>query len=844
MTSLSEKLLANKRFAFTSNAFAEDTFEVVTMQGYESISRPFRFELTLVSDDADIDFEQMLQSQVAFTIYAPDGKQPTPYYGMVAEFDQLHESGGYIFYRVVMVPRIWQLSLYQISEVYLEEKPIPALIKQVLESANFNSNDFEIKTNGQYRDRSFVCQYQESHLDFISRWLEKEGMYYWFDHDQKNDKLILADDKVMHAPDAVQVNYRPVDELDTGVAPDSVQSFSCRQKPLPKQVILQDFNYRKASTELKATATVSEKGIGEVMFYGENFRTNEEGERYANLRAQEILARSKIFMGESTAVGLRCGFFMQLNHHFRDAFNSQYLITEIEHQGSQAGALLNGIRTPYNADESAAVTSYSNSFQAIAADTQFRPERITPKPKVAGTMNAVIDAEGSGEYADLDEYGQYKVQLPFDRTDKKENKGSTRIRMASPYSGNEHGMHFPLHKKSEVLLSFADGDPDQPVILGAVPNSENKNVVSSDQAEINKIKTAAGNVLEMSDVKGEEGVFLSSPTANSFISIGSLSTSDSVVNEGLTTHTEGSKVEFVKGSQVSFSLGSDYKVGLGTESALSAGLKEDYSISQILSVGLSSKLSAEYGAGLVLHDATSEDISVEKQIDAIESVEISAGLPEHIKKNLMLLNKIIKGALSVALGVSAIKSGVIAAALMSEVHKKASENTGDKHNTLSHDDKKSVESLVLQMGISSALAASITGLLYGYIRYYRSAVNNQHGAKLKLNKDGVFLTSKKPDDKSGEIELKPESIKLNVGSSYISIDNNSIVLEASGRKIKISNDGIDLFNPGDSGSSLKSGFKLGADKAEIVTDGVTHEFSASLFFTTVDIKSNNLSTAS
>ena len=468
MASLSNRLTANKRFEFASRAFGEDKFAVVNMEGYEAISRPFRFELTLVSDDADVDFDNMLQNPATFRIYAADGASSVPYHGTLAEFDQLHQADGYVFYRAVLVPRTWQLSLYHVSEVYLEEKPIPALIKKVLESARFTSMDFELKTSGSYRDRSFVCQYQESHLDFLSRWMEKEGMYYWFQHDNL-DKLVIADNKSMHDAKALAVNYRPADELDTGAASDSVQIFTCRQKPLPKQVILQDYNHRKAATQLRAVAPVSDKGIGDVMIYGENFRDVQEGERYAKLRAEEIICGGKVFSGESTAVGLRSGYFMQLAQHYRDAFNGKYLVIEVEHRGSQAGALLNGIRSPFSSGAESPDTSYGNSFRAIAADLQFRPERVTQKPRVAGTMNAIIDSEGSGEYAELDEYGQYKLQLPFDQTDKNANKGSARVRMATPFSGSNHGMHFPLHKNAEVLLSFTDGDPDQPVIVGRSP---------------------------------------------------------------------------------------------------------------------------------------------------------------------------------------------------------------------------------------------------------------------------------------------------------------------------------------------------------------------------------------
>ena len=518
MAFLDKQLVGSKRFEFVSDSFSADKFAVVNMVGYEAISKPFRFTLTLVSDDANVDMRKMLKDSSTLRIYSVDGKTTAPYHGVLAEFEQLHQSGGYVFYRAVLVPRLWRLSLNRTSEVYLNEQTIPDILETVLKDGQLVTSDFEQKLSGSYRHRSFVCQYQESHLDFLSRWMEKEGMYYFFDHDGAADKLMLVDDKNMHDPSAISVSYRPEGELDTGASLDAVQGFVCRRKALPRQVVLQDYNYRKADLELKVSHAVSDDGYGEVMLYGENFRNELEGHRYAKLRAEEFICNGEVFSGEATAVGLRSGRFMALSHHYRATTNGCYLVTEVHHEGSQAGALLEGFKNPYGGSDGE--TSYRNTFMAIPAEVQFRAQRRTAKPQIAGTMSATIDAEGSGQYAELDEYGQYKVQFPFDRSDKAASKGSARVRMASPYAGQDHGMHFPLHKNTEVVLSFAGGDPDEPIIVGAVPNSENRSLVGNQNASQNLIHTSAGNRLEMDDKEGGERVHLSTPHSSTLMRMG------------------------------------------------------------------------------------------------------------------------------------------------------------------------------------------------------------------------------------------------------------------------------------------------------------------------------------
>ena len=504
------------RFFFKSAGQGSASLRVVQLEGSEALSQLFRFELILVSNSAEIDFKDMLSNSATLTIRSYEGSKEFPYHGELAEFEQLNKVNEFVFYRAVMVPKVSRLSLNKINEVYLNEKSIPEVIEQVLK-IDITNNDFEmvLKDKSAYRKRSFICQHQESNLDFISRWMEFEGMYYFFEHgdaDSGTDKLKILDYKQGHPNQSISLKYCQAEDLQTQFQDHNVTGFICRQKPLPKTVIVQDFNYRQANLEnLKATETVSDTGRGEVMFYGDNLRTNEEAKALAKVRAQELQSRGQIFLGEATAVGLRSGYFLELTEHYRDSFNAKYLITEVQHFGSQASALLAGAATPYSTD--GAVTNYRASFIAIPAETQFRPERVTPKPVIAGTMSGVVDSEGSGDYAEINEFGQYKVQLLYDLSDKKNNKGSAWIRMASPYAGSRNGMNFPLLKGAEVLLSFIGGDPDQPVIMSAVPNSENPNVVTSDNPYSSGFMTPSGNEFTFSDEPGHGGYQLYVPGA-------------------------------------------------------------------------------------------------------------------------------------------------------------------------------------------------------------------------------------------------------------------------------------------------------------------------------------------
>jgi hypothetical protein len=270
-----------------------------------------------------------------------------------------------------------------------------------------------------------------------------------------------------------------------------IRAVVCKQKLLPAKLHVNDYNYRKPSLNLSAEAEVLARGRGDVHIYGEHFRTPEEGKELARIRAEELLCHEKRFHGESTIPFLRPGYSFELQNHYRESFNQQYLTIELEHEGSQVGYLLAGIQEGLAKVEEQPY--YRNSFVTIPSEVQYRHPKTTEKPTFNGTINARIDAEGSGQYAELDDQGRYKVRLPFDINDEhKDGKASHWLRMAQPYAGENQGMHFPLHKNTEVLLTFVEGNPDRPIIAGAIPNPENASPVTSANQTKSVIGTGKG----------------------------------------------------------------------------------------------------------------------------------------------------------------------------------------------------------------------------------------------------------------------------------------------------------------------------------------------------------------
>jgi type VI secretion system secreted protein VgrG len=509
-------LLNEQKFSLVSKAFDEDTFTVVRFTGEEGLSRPYRFDIDLVSE-ADVDFDQMLEQPATLTIQRSEGS--IPFHGILAEFEMLHAYGQYVFYRAVLVPRLWWLSLTSHNRIFLD-KTLPEILDEVLQDGGLTSADFEIKLKGEYPAKEYVCQYGESHFNFVSRWMERDGIHYYFDQTGAGEKLIITDTSMAHTfmPQGRSLTYSPPSGLETEHWEETVTGFSCRQRLLPKKVLMKDYNYRRPSLDLTGNAPITDRGRGDVYIYGDHFRSPEEGNHLAAIRAEELICRQREFTGQSRIPFIRPGYTFDLTEHYRDDYNQTYLTVSLEHQGSQAAWLTSVLNiAPEDREEQ---SFYSNRFTAIEAGRQYRPPRLTPKAHCYGTVNAAIDAAGSGRYAELDDMGRYKVILPFDRSGRKDGKASAFLRMMQPYTGSDHGMHFPLHKGTEVLLVFIDGDPDRPVIAGAVPNPDNPSPVASGQSTMNMITSSGENRIHMEDQAGSQRILLHSPTADSFVRIG------------------------------------------------------------------------------------------------------------------------------------------------------------------------------------------------------------------------------------------------------------------------------------------------------------------------------------
>jgi type VI secretion system secreted protein VgrG len=174
------------------------------------------------------------------------------------------------------------------------------------------------------------------------------------------------------------------------------------------------------------------------------------------VRAERVLAAQCLARGEGDAAGITAGHVFKMKEHPRSDLNRRWFV------------ISSAIDVAPNADAEAAGDPYvSVRVEAVDASVPYRPERVTPKPVIQGTQTAVVVAADKK----VDKYGRVRVRFHWERA-AKESPECITVRVAQSWAGKGWGAQFLPRVGQEVVVSFLDGDPDRPIVIGSVYNEE------------------------------------------------------------------------------------------------------------------------------------------------------------------------------------------------------------------------------------------------------------------------------------------------------------------------------------------------------------------------------------
>jgi Rhs element Vgr protein len=571
-----------------------DSVIVTHWQGTEGVSRLYRFDITFAVAEGDLALEKLLDQPATLTATAPDGT-PRQWHGVVTQIADQGRDDTHYYYQVVLEPRMARLREMRWSDIYLK-RDLADLIKQMLAYASlvepYSSDsapyDYRIAaTQLSQTQADFTCQFEESCLDFLMRKLEYYGVYFWFEQGPSQESVVFANAVEQQPVDADTAVYYPKGTIDPDASQIAIMQLNRRVGLPPTRVVLHDTPVQTNTTvSLASQANVplppSMHGLGEIHSASDHFEQVQDtssvsGDTLALWRAQELASRRLRVEGQARTPGIRPARFLTVSEYLRGVDARQYYVIEVRHEGTQA------VETAPQTD----IDSYRATFVAMprfldpdntsSDPLQFRPPRITPVPQVSRLLNGFVDVATPGSpkrFAQPDSDGRYKVRFLFTRQRYDGEQNSAFVRMATPYAGgasaqdlSNAGMHFPLREGTEVLLAFLNGDPDRPVIVSALPNTEAPSMVTAQNAAQHVIGTPGGNTVVLADAQpggdGAPAIRLYSPTQNSSLNLGQ--SDQSGVDDGyhLKTDLHG---EIYAGSSMLIEVPGHYRIAAGSDS--------------------------------------------------------------------------------------------------------------------------------------------------------------------------------------------------------------------------------------------------------------------------------------
>ena len=482
----------------------QDLFAVVGFALTEGLSELCQGRLELASVDPHVDVGRLLEQPVELLVWQ-DGVPLRRFSGVVSEAARGDAGYRRTRYELVIQPPLWRLGLMHNSRIF-QGQSTEAMVRTLLEERGIVETVFELKRPSQVRE--YCVQHRETDLAFVQRLAAEEGWHYRYRHGSADGSeppaLIFAD----HHGDALTLD--PVAYNATaggGHRHPAVFRLRVQERVRAASVALKDYTFRNPAYALmheQGASTPNQRNDYQHFDYPGRFKADASGQPFTQARLEALRNDASTAQGESNRPDFSAGARVDLTDHDQDALNRPWLLTSVTHLGRQPQAL--------EEEGGAEPTHYHNHFSAIPASQTWRP--ICPhRPRMDGPQIAMVTGP-AGEEIHCDQYGRVKVRFPWDRYSQNDEHSSAWLRVSQGWAGAQYGFMALPRIGHEVIVSFLDGDPDQPIITGRTHHATNQPPYALPEHKTRttlKTQTHKGegsNELRFEDEAGQEQVYV------------------------------------------------------------------------------------------------------------------------------------------------------------------------------------------------------------------------------------------------------------------------------------------------------------------------------------------------
>lgn len=447
----------------------------------EKMGELTEIQVEMLSSDKTIKLEELLGKILTIHMASGEGKE-RKFTGTIVRVERLALRDGFVHLLAELRPWFWMLQQTTNSRIF-QNMTVDKIIEDVFKAHGFS--DFQKKLSGTYEQREYCVQYRETDFDFVSRLMQEEGIYYFFDYAKANNKyetLVLCDGLSGHTPlnGMPDLLYRAGDDYKQRLS-DSVTEWATAQQIVPGVVALGDFNFETPSAKM---ASVSKTILSpdhkhnkyELYDTPGHYSDANKGKPRAQVRMEAEETEYDRRRGRASVRAMEVGKTFTLKEHPDKDQNQEYLVTAATFY-LQTTEGYGFVKNEKDLDTGALEFPEDNSemymveFDVQPKKVQYRNARTTPWPEIAGLHTAIVTGP-AGKEIYTDKYGRIKVQFHWDRAGKKDEKTSCWVRVVTPWSGKNWGMiHIPRIGQ-EVVIQFEEGNPDRPICTGMLYNAE------------------------------------------------------------------------------------------------------------------------------------------------------------------------------------------------------------------------------------------------------------------------------------------------------------------------------------------------------------------------------------
>lgn len=430
-----------------------DDVLAVRFRAFERISLPYEINVDFSTLDPSFSADSCLRQQLTLVVVDGRGGQRL-FDGVVDRAEFVDVVAERLYFRVRLRPALAALAHRRASRIF-QEKSIIDVAQTLFDEAGFGDKVTWLTTKT-YEPHDFIVQYRESELNFLTRWFEEYGLFYWFGHGADGHTMVVGDDPtVFGAQDDTPPTHFTMTQ-GVGIGAEPLQQFRRTRKLRTNHVHLRDYDFEKPQVPPDAQQTAEEAYPASYFECPGGFVKSAVGQQLAVARIRSLRHDADVVSGRSAAIGLRCGVPFTVDGAAESDLNGSYVITEMVTRGEQRA-------------EDGGVAC-ENEFAGVPEGAPWAPERGARRPRIHGVQTAIVTGSSEQEQAiHVDEYGRIKVRFYWDREGQQDETSSCWLRVAQVGLGGS--MILP-RIGWEVSVAFVDGDPDQPFVLGRVYNAE------------------------------------------------------------------------------------------------------------------------------------------------------------------------------------------------------------------------------------------------------------------------------------------------------------------------------------------------------------------------------------